>query len=700
MTNPLQQAAVELRAGRKESARALLIDFVRQNPKSEDGWMMLSLTLADPRQQKDCYKRVLLINPNNTEAREKLKALVRPPPPDAPPPRKAKAFRTGTLEELELPTSPTAAENPTPLTPTPPPASMDELEALFGRQEPTATGPQPEPASPDISATPGGSLEQEWRPDQDLQGPTWASHPEATPERTTGWEKYEGADWALTVNRLVIAPRRSSGSTLNRLIILAAGIALLVIVVGVTLTYYRIYGANTAAANATATARMIAALATMPFPTLPPTWTSTPTPTVTPTPTITPTPTRTPVPTPFPPAADVLTTMDTLQLQVADLRGLAVRGEIQKYVIDRKHVRASLEELYLNYGGSREAVADEARVLSAIGLIKPTFDLFTYTLNGISDGIGGFYTPWTKQLYVIGEEFTGVEKWVYSHEYDHALTDAHFAIADMGVFPICIGDEQRCDAIRALVEGDATLLMTQWFRQYASPQDYQDILAYDYDPSNRTLPEQFPPPFASRDAAFPYREGLAFVQYLYEKGNWAEVNKAYQRLPQSTEHILHPQKYVDDEAPLRVDIPSFEGALGAEWRLLRVNSLGEWTTYLMLSYGADLAAQVEPNTGAEAAAGWGGDSYQVYYNDATGRTILAAHWTWDTEEDADEFKEAMLFYQDQRFRGSKLSRADGDCWEANDQTSCIFATGNETLWILAPDQTMLDDVLTRYTNFP
>ena len=87
MTNPLQQAAVELRAGRKESARALLIDFVRQNPKSEDGWMMLSLTLADPRQQKDCYKRVLLINPNNTEAREKLKALVRPPPPDARSPR-------------------------------------------------------------------------------------------------------------------------------------------------------------------------------------------------------------------------------------------------------------------------------------------------------------------------------------------------------------------------------------------------------------------------------------------------------------------------------------------------------------------------------------------------------------------------------------------------------------------------------------
>jgi hypothetical protein len=66
----------------------------------------------------------------------------------------------------------------------------------------------------------------------------------------------------------------------------------------------------------------------------------------------------------------------------------------------------------------------------------------------------------------------------------------------------CLGDQQGCAAIRALVEGDATLLMQQWWRQYAGPQDYQDILRYH--PPRQTLPEDYPPPYVSRDLEFPY----------------------------------------------------------------------------------------------------------------------------------------------------------------------------------------------------
>jgi hypothetical protein len=40
--------------------------------------------------------------------------------------------------------------------------------------------------------------------------------------------------------------------------------------------------------------------------------------------------------------------------------------------------------------------------------------------------------------------------------------------------------------------------------------------------------------------------------------------------------------------------------------------------------------------------------------------VLAAHWVWDTKKDADAFLEAMLDYQDARFRGAKIDRANGD----------------------------------------
>ncbi len=666
MTHPLQQAAIHLRAGQKDAARDVLIEFVRRNPAAEDGWLMLSLALTDPKQQADCYKRVLQLNPNNTEARDRLKNLTQPPPP-APNPteKKVSPFQAGVLEE-HLAASPPK--------PAPPPA--------------------PVPSVP--SSLPNSPIDVEWRPEATLPpSPSDnAGGPEPAPARSQAVSERQPGGVIQPAPRRAQAGGLSSG--LKGLIIFGA---LAVCTASIVLSVAA-YGFFTARARATATAQMIVALATVSYPTLPPTWTATATPTLTATPTITATPSRTLAPTPPPPDPTVAANMDILQREVADVRGLAIKSDVQRYVIDRKLVRGALEDLYLSHGGSREEVADEAHILSALGLIKPTYDLFTNTLNGISDGLGGFYTPWTKQLYVIGEDWTGLERFIYSHEYDHALTDMHFDIAGLGVYPVCQGDEQRCDAIRALVEGDATMLMQLWFQQYATPQDFRDISnPANYWRGNTTLPEQFPPPYAVQEAMFPYIEGLEFVEYLYARGNWAEVNRAYRALPQSTEQILHPQKYLDREAPIKVEPPSLEGAIGAEWRLLKTNSLGEWMTFLLLSYGADKPAQVGERTGERAAAGWGGDAYQVYYNDGTGDTMMAVQWVWDTQADADEFKEAMLFYQDERFRAAKVNRSNGDCWEANNQASCLFARGQETLWLLAPNQTILNNILARYPNF-
>jgi hypothetical protein len=347
--------------------------------------------------------------------------------------------------------------------------------------------------------------------------------------------------------------------------------------------------------------------------------------------------------------------------------------------------------------GYAETLADQARSLSALGLIKPTYDLFKYAMNGLADNVGGFYIPWLKQLFVIGTRFGGVERFVFAHEFDHALTDQHFDIDALGVYPDCLDDQQRCAAIRALVEGDATLLMQQWWRQYAGPQDYQDILRYR--PPSQTLPEDYPPPYVSRDLEFPYLAGLKFVEFLHQRGNWAEVNRVYENLPDSTEQILHPEKYLADEQPIVVGASPLTETLGADWRLIDDDVLGEWTTYLILSAGADLAAQIADADALKAAQGWGGDHYQVYYHDAISQTALVAEWVWDTPRDATEFKQAMLDHLDERFRGAKIDRAAGDCWESNQQTSCFFVKGNRALWLLAPDITTLEAVLAQYPDF-
>jgi hypothetical protein len=193
--------------------------------------------------------------------------------------------------------------------------------------------------------------------------------------------------------------------------------------------------------------------------------------------------------------------------------------------------------------------------------------------------------------------------------------------------------------------------------------------------------------------------GYEFVKYLYDRGNWAGVNQAYTTLPDSTEQILHPEKYLKGEKPIDVIDPPLNDILSGDWRELRKDVLGEWTTYLILGYGADQAAQQEDAVAAKAASGWGGDAYQAYASDSTGEIVLAAHWMWDSQTDANQFHQSMLDYLDKRFRGYKLAHMSGDCWEATGQTTCLFNQGSQTLWLIVPGAEMIEPVLSHYPDF-
>ncbi|MBM3121903.1 MAG: hypothetical protein FJZ97_06915 [Chloroflexi bacterium] len=389
--------------------------------------------------------------------------------------------------------------------------------------------------------------------------------------------------------------------------------------------------------------------------------------------------------------------MQRIQIEVSDIRGLESKGQVTDYVVARPAVRPILEENFLANGGSREQMEDESRVLSALGLVKPTYDMYTNALNGLTDSLGGFYFPWSKELYVIGGRFGGVEHFIYSHEYAHALVDQHFDIGGAGVYPLCLSNADRCQAIQALVEGDATLVMGLWLRQYAGPKDYQDI--ENYVAPQSTLPEQYPPPYAILDGQFAYLAGLEFVQALHDRGNWPEVNKAYARWPESTEQILHPEKYRAAEAPQVLPAPSLEDVLGGGWRKLAEDTLGEWTTYLLLGYGADQDAMLEDDVALAAARGWGGDRYQMYYHDGTSQSVLAAVWGWDSARDATGFHAAMTDHLAARFRDADITATTGTCWEINQQTSCVYLAGTRVLWILAPDVETVVAIRDRYPGF-
>jgi Flp pilus assembly protein TadD len=68
----LQQGIVAAQAGRREEARALLMQVVQADERSEQGWLWLAGVVEDPDDMRTCLENVLDLNPGNTKARQGL----------------------------------------------------------------------------------------------------------------------------------------------------------------------------------------------------------------------------------------------------------------------------------------------------------------------------------------------------------------------------------------------------------------------------------------------------------------------------------------------------------------------------------------------------------------------------------------------------------------------------------------------------
>jgi hypothetical protein len=115
------------------------------------------------------------------------------------------------------------------------------------------------------------------------------------------------------------------------------------------------------------------------------------------------------------------------------------------------------------------------------------------------------------------------------------------------------------------------------------------------------------------------------------------ISKAYEKLPQSSEQILHAEKYFAYEAPVKVTIPDLKQLLGPKWKLLDTDVNGEWGYYLILDEYINNTTESK-----RAAAGWGGDQFVLYESAGSADAFIAQFTSWDTAADAREFFDAYL----------------------------------------------------------
>jgi hypothetical protein len=318
------------------------------------------------------------------------------------------------------------------------------------------------------------------------------------------------------------------------------------------------------------------------------------------------------------------------------------------------------------------AHVDEAIALyGALGLIDPALDLRALWLRLMSEQVVGYYDIDQGRLVIRDDVMRGfangrpsvsprVKKRAYGakkpakhervdleearvvliHELVHALQDQHLELAQT------MKDERDTDAenaLRALVEGDATLAMIS----YVFDKEGVPLTALTRDPARvRGLSGAVTAPMQGTELAnapaivrvslmSAYVDGLSFAAALHGAGGFSRVNRAYAELPASSEQVLHPERYARHEPVQRIGLPEPATMLGSEHTLVVEDTLGELE---MAVYFAQGAGEV---VGRRAADGWSGDRVYVF---RSAQKALSAVWitTWDDEQQAVEAERAAL----------------------------------------------------------
>ena len=368
-----------------------------------------------------------------------------------------------------------------------------------------------------------------------------------------------------------------------------------------------------------------------------------------------------------------------VEANVIAMRGLEPTTPITPTVLTRDALRQRLENDFAAEITPEESQADVLE-LSAFDFLAADFDLYAAQLALQSESIGGFYDPETAEFVVVsdGALLDPAAQWTHAHEFVHALQDQHYdleALTDEAL------DSEARAAVRALAEGEAELVQSLYLfdNDFFTEEEIEAIRNNTGGEEQADLLNTVPPVLIN-DMIFPYTAGVDFVVELYREGGFAAIDAAWANPPRSTEHILHPDRYLAGDAPQIVALAPLTATLGAGWELVDEDIMGE---FYLRQY---LAQQLPASAVGRAAAGWGGDRYAVYHNAAAGALVMALRLVWDTPADAQEFAAAYADYPAALLGVVATPQPDGgNCWVA-DEVICLAQVESESFIVRAPDE--------------
>jgi hypothetical protein len=309
--------------------------------------------------------------------------------------------------------------------------------------------------------------------------------------------------------------------------------------------------------------------------------------------------------------------------RVEEIRGLEFRESVPVEVITREEYRE--RSVSFSTGGETRDTLYEALLL--VGEDREAGAVLD-ELFGSS--VVGYYSSSEDRIVVVSDSETPtLDRSTLAHELVHALQDQHFSRVDSRTFDGRLAGQ-------GLTEGDPSVVAREYERRCEQGWSCLDRPTRDRPPAG---------PVARNPGVYltviqPYRSGPAFVEALRERGGWAAVNGAYAAPPNSTEQVIHPDRYPEDR-PVDVAVPDRSSDA---WEVVGHETVGEaaiHTTFWTWGLVPREDDEVVTNYTHPRSAGWAGDRLVAYANEDENGSADGYVWrtAWESEADARAFAE-------------------------------------------------------------
>jgi hypothetical protein len=354
----------------------------------------------------------------------------------------------------------------------------------------------------------------------------------------------------------------------------------------------------------------------------------------------------------------------------ARLRELDWKAEVGMTELSGWEYGTRANEMAQTLGG--DELRALGRLAAAGGVLPEGTDLVSLGAGFLAVSASATYSPLDKQILLVDK--TNDDS-LLTHEFVHALQDQHFDLMKLLVVRPYSFD--RTEAVFAVIEGDAMNVQRRAEEGDAyGRRPLEDIARQESERFGqyRMQAGKLFPQLLIETFIFRYRDGARFIEAVRRRGGERAVNELFQRPPASSEQILHPEKYLQREAPRDVCVDE-AGFTGRGWRITASTPVGE------IGMRGLLMAGVSEQEAGRAAAGWGGDSAYLFEREQGAAPLFVWKTVWDTAEDAAEFYRAYNHLQQRRdhARQDKTLSLNEAFWREDGRATLVRLDGESVI---------------------